>query len=108
MDSSRNSVKENTITRADSTNETVQAGEVLCGGHTTKQPPIATPTAAPRGARIVTATLTLLQPGPSRLKGICSAFDLPDEDDQPKRPHILFTATEVDPTAAIAAEQKSR
>ena len=43
--------------------------------------------------------------GPSRIKGICSAFDLPEEDDQPERPFISLTATEVHPTAAIAAEQ---
>ena len=31
---------------------------------------------------------------PSRIKGICSAFDLPEEeDDQPERPFISFTAT---------------
>ena len=42
---------------------------------------------------------------PSRIKGICSAFDLPQEDDQPERPSISFTATEVHPTAEIAAEQ---
>ena len=39
MDSSGSSVKDNKITYADSTNETVEAGEVPCGAHTTKQPP---------------------------------------------------------------------
>ena len=63
MDSSRSSVKDNKITHADSTNETVEAREVRCGAHTTKQPPIATPTAAPGGANRLTTTLTLLQPG---------------------------------------------
>ena len=43
--------------------------------------------------------------GPSRVQGICSAYDLPEEDDQPERPYISFTATEVHPTAAIAAKQ---
>ena len=41
--------------------------------------------------------------GPSRIKGICSAFDLPEEDNQPGRSYTSFTATEVHPTAAIAA-----
>ena len=40
--------------------------------------------------------------GPSWIKGICSAFDLPELDDQPERPSICFTATEVHPTAEIA------
>ena len=43
--------------------------------------------------------------GPSRVKGICSAYDLPEEDDQPERPYIPFTTTEVHPTAAIGEEQ---
>ena len=63
MNSSRSSVKDNKITHADSTNETVEAGDVPCGANTTKQPPIATPTAAPGGANRLTATPTLLHPG---------------------------------------------
>ena len=64
MDSSRSSVKNNRNTHADSTKETVEAGEVPCGAHTTQQPPIATPTAATGGANRLTATLiTMLQPG---------------------------------------------
>ena len=46
--------------------------------------------------------------GPSRVKGSCSVCDLPEEDDQPERPHISFTATEVHPTAAIAPEQSHK
>ena len=92
MDSSRSSVTDNKITHAHSTNETVEAGEAPCGAHTTKQRPIATPTAAPGGANRLTATL-------------CSAFDLPEEGDQPECPFISFTATEVHPMAATAAEQ---
>ena len=42
--------------------------------------------------------------GSSRIKGICSAFDLPEEDDQPERAFISFTATELHSTAALAAE----
>ena len=63
MDSSRSSMKDNKITHADSTNETVEVGEVPRGAHTTKQPPIATPTAALGGANRLTAMLTLLQSG---------------------------------------------
>ena len=43
--------------------------------------------------------------GPSRINGICSAYDCPEENDQPERPLISFTATEVHPTVAIAVEQ---
>ena len=43
--------------------------------------------------------------GPSRIKGIYSAFDLREEDDQPERPFVSFTATEIHSTAAIAAQQ---
>ena len=64
MDSNRISVKDNKITPADSTNETVEAGKVPCGAHTTNQPPTATPTPAPGGANRLTAPPTLLQPGP--------------------------------------------
>ena len=30
-----------------------------------------------------------------RFKGVCSAYDLPEEDDEPERLYIFFTATEV-------------
>ena len=46
--------------------------------------------------------------GPSRVQGICSAYDLPEEDDQPERSYVSFTATEVHPTAAVAAEQSHK
>ena len=46
--------------------------------------------------------------GPSRVKGICSTYDLPEEDDQPERSYVSFTATEVHPTAAVAAEQSHK
>ena len=62
MDNSHSSVKNTSTTRADSTGEKVEAGEVLCGAHTLKQPPIATLTAAPGSAHGLTATLTLLPP----------------------------------------------
>ena len=62
MDSSRSSVKDTRTTHADSTKETVEADEVPCGAHVLKQPPIGTPTAAPRGADELTAMLTLLPP----------------------------------------------
>ena len=58
MGSSRSSVKDNKINHADSTNETLEAGEVPCGAHTARQPPIATPTAAPGGANLLMATST--------------------------------------------------
>ena len=54
------------------------------------------------------ATPTFAATGPSRIKGICSVFDLPEEDNQPERPFISFTTTEVHPTAEIAAEQSHK
>ena len=30
-----------------------------------------------------------------RIKGVCSAYDLTEEDDEPERPHISFMATEI-------------
>ena len=32
---------------------------------------------------------------PQRVKGICSAYDLPEEDDKPEHPYIFFTSNEV-------------
>ena len=46
--------------------------------------------------------------GTSRVKGICSTYDLPEEDDQLERPNIFLTATEVHPTAATPAEQSHK
>lgn len=46
VDSSHNGVKNTKIKHADTTNETSEAEEVLCGAHTSKQPPATTPTAA--------------------------------------------------------------
>ena len=43
------------------------------------------------------------------VKGVSSAYDLPEEDDEPERPYISFTATEVQSTAepATAPRQKN-
>ena len=46
--------------------------------------------------------------GPSRVKRSCRAYDLQEEDDQPECPYISFTAKEVHPTAANAAEQSHK
>ena len=46
--------------------------------------------------------------GSFRVRGTFSAYDLPEEDDQPERPYISFTATEVHTTAAIAEEQSHK
>ena len=43
--------------------------------------------------------------GSSGIRGICSDFDLPEEDDQPVHPFIPFTAMEVHPTVELAVEQ---
>ena len=44
-----------------------------------------------------------------RVKGICSAYDLPEGDDEPERPYISFTATEVQSKTepATAPRQKN-
>ena len=105
MDDSRTSVRGNKITHADSTNETVEAGEVPCGAHTTKQPPHSDADYHVRRRKQGDGNAHIAATGPSWIKGICNAYDLPEEDDQPEHPSISFTATEVHPTAAIAAEQ---
>ena len=46
--------------------------------------------------------------GPSRVKEICSANGLAEEEDQPKRPYISFTAMEVHPTVAAVAKQSHK
>ena len=43
--------------------------------------------------------------GPPHVKGFCSAYDLPGEEDQPERTYISFTPTEVHPAVVIAAGQ---
>ena len=44
-----------------------------------------------------------------RVKRVCSAYDLPEEDDEPERPYIFFTATEVQTKTepATAPRQKN-
>ena len=43
------------------------------------------------------------------VKGVCSAYDLTEEDDEPERPYIFFTATEVQSKTkpATAPRQKN-
>ena len=45
------------------------------------------------------------------VKGICSAYDLPEEDDEPKHPYISFTATKVqsktEPSTAPRQDNKT-
>ena len=44
-----------------------------------------------------------------RVKRVCSAYDVPEEDDEPERPYISFTATEVQSKTepATAPRQKN-
>ena len=44
-----------------------------------------------------------------RAKEVCSAYDLPEKDDEPERPYIFFTAIEVQSKAepAMARRQKN-
>ena len=48
-------------------------------------------------------------PRTQRVKGVCSAYDLLEEDDEPKRPYISFEATEVQSKTepATAPRQKN-
>ena len=46
--------------------------------------------------------------GSFRVRGTFSAYDLPEEDDQPERPYISVTVTEIHPTAARTAEQSHK
>ena len=41
-----------------------------------------------------------------RVKGVCSAYDLAQEDDKPERPYISFTATEVQSKTEPATEPR--
>ena len=44
-----------------------------------------------------------------RFKSVCSAYDLTEEDDEPERPYISFTVTEVESKAesVTASRQKN-
>ena len=72
-----------------------------------KLPPLVTSTAAPGRVKRADGS-HIAATGPSRVRGICSAYDLPEEDDQPEHPHTSFTVTEVHPTAAPAAQQSRK
>ena len=43
-----------------------------------------------------------------RVKGVCSAYDLPEEDDEPERPYIYFTATEVQSKTELATAPRQK
>ena len=43
-----------------------------------------------------------------RVKGIWSAYDLPEENDDPERPYISFTATEVQSKTELATAPKQK
>ena len=43
-----------------------------------------------------------------RVQGVCSAYDLPEEDDEPKRPYISFMATEVQSTTGQATVPRKK
>ena len=43
-----------------------------------------------------------------RVKGFCSAYDLPEEDDEPERPYISFTATEIQSKTESAAAPRQK
>ena len=107
IDSSRTSVNNNRTTHSDNTNEMVEAGEVPCGAHTVnnypqrRQQPRQEAQTCYRHAHIAAT-------GPLRIKEICSAYDIPEEDDQPEHPYISFTVSEIYPTTAIAAEQSHK
>ena len=92
--------------RADGSKTTVGAAEAVCGVHITIQHPITTPAAVSNktgGNAHVAAVRTQC------VKGVCSAYDLPEDDDEPERPYISFTATNVQrkTEAATAPRQKN-
>ena len=43
-----------------------------------------------------------------RAKGVCSAYDLPEEDGEPERPYISFTATEVQSKTELATAPRKK
>ena len=104
MDNSRRSVKNARTSHADSINEIVEAGEVPCDIHTIKQT-LTDADCRARRRRRADGNADTAATGPSCIKGTCNAYDLPEEDDQPGRPYISFTAAEVHPTAETATKQ---
>lgn len=107
MDSGHNIVKNNITTHTESTNETTEArGPVWCLYHTTTTHSDTHCRAGRRkwaGGNVHIAAIE-----PSRIKGIHSAYDFPEEDNQLELHNISFKATEVHPTASITAEKKHR
>ena len=93
--------------RADGGKLTVEAAEgVWCSYHKTTSHNDADCRAQQHkagGNTHVTAART------QHVKGVCSAYDLPEEDDESERPYITFTATEVQSKteSATAPRQKN-
>ena len=79
--------------RADGDKTTVEAVETVCGVQQYKA----------GGNAHVAAART------QRAKGVCSAYDLPEGDDEPECPHISFTAIEIQSKTepAMAPRQKN-
>ena len=105
-DGSRSSVNNNGNTdarRQHQRNRGGGRGLVLCSYHKTISPSDADCSA--RRCKRAEGNAYFAATVPSRIEGICSDYDLPEEDDHPERPYIFFTATEVHPTAAVALVQ---
>ena len=66
----------------------VDAAEAVCGVHITRQRLITTPTSESNSRKPAAART-------QRVKGVCSAYDLPGKNDEPERPYASFTETEV-------------
>lgn len=110
MDNSHGIAKNTRTTSADSTNETVDADKVLCRTHTIKQPLIAMLDFCARRTEWADGnTHGVATPG-LRVSGEPAAPTtvLLEENDQRERPDISFTAMEVHPTTATAAEQSHK
>ena len=43
-----------------------------------------------------------------RVKGVCSAYDLPEEDDEPEHPYVSFTATDVHSKTKLATAPRQK
>ena len=104
MDNSHSRAKDARTIHADSTNETVEAGEITYGTHTARKDA----DCRARRRKRANGNDHIAAAGPSRVKGVCSAYNLPEGDDQPELPYISFTMTEAHSTAAIAEEQSHK
>ena len=85
----------------------MEAAEAVCDVHITIQRLITKPTDVSNSTKLRQRLCDRRQT--QRIKGVCSAYGLPKEDDKPERPYIPFTETGVQSKTepATAPRQKN-